>query len=334
MRASRLLSILMLLQSRGRMSAQALAEAARGVGAHRLPRHRPAQRRRRAGVGRARAQRRLPAAARAGARELTGLTAPEAQALFLAGLPGPAAAARPRRGDGVGAAQAAGRAARATGRTTRSASARASTSIRSTGFAAPPPPITCRRSRTRSGTSGGCAMRYESWNGVVERDVEPLGLVLKAGVWYMAAARRRRRRAAHLPAVEHPRAARSLDERFGGRSDFDLAAYWQASTQRFEAGLYRDIAVLRARRAGWKLLRGLSPRVAEAGSNAPAAPDDTAGAQSRCRSNRSIMRPARCCGSAPRSRCSSRRRCASAWRRRAGDARAVRDDKNLRCHVA
>ena len=30
-------------------------------------------------------------------------------------------------------------------------------------------------------------MRYESWKGEVERELEPLGLILKAGAWYLAA---------------------------------------------------------------------------------------------------------------------------------------------------
>ena len=54
---------------------------------------------------------------------------------------------------------------------------------------------------------------------------------------------------------------------------FDLATYWAEATQRFEEGVYRDFATLRASAAGMKRLHAFSPVVAQAAQRTAAAPD-------------------------------------------------------------
>jgi predicted DNA-binding transcriptional regulator YafY len=87
--------------------------------------------------------------------------------------------------------------------------------------------------------------------------------VLKAGVWYMAArtgagAEPRTYRLSNILALT------TLAQRFSAPRAFDLAAYWQESTRRFETGVYTGTASLRVSPRGWRLLRQISTAVAEA----------------------------------------------------------------------
>src|SRR5499427_80365 len=185
MRASRLLSVLMLLQARGRMTAQAIA-AELEVSTRTILRDLDHL----SGAG-------VPVWADRGrnggfqlregwSTRLTGLTEPEAQALFLTGLPGPAADL------GLGGAVASARlkVLAALPADWRSDAQRVSSRLHID-------PLDWFRASARTEhlaeVSGAVwktrrlSMRYESWSGVKDREVEPLGLVLKAGVWYMVA---------------------------------------------------------------------------------------------------------------------------------------------------
>jgi predicted DNA-binding transcriptional regulator YafY len=68
---------------------------------------------------------------------------------------------------------------------------------------------------------------------VTERVVDPLGLVLKAGVWYLVADADGKRRLFRLSRVE---AAEALDEPARRPRGFDLAAAWRDQTARWDAG--------------------------------------------------------------------------------------------------
>jgi predicted DNA-binding transcriptional regulator YafY len=81
-------------------------------------------------------------------------------------------------------------------------------------------------------------VRYESWRGVARRELEPLGLVLKAGAWYLLA------RASGQAAVRTYRLASLLELKtrpgsFRRPRAFQLARAWQESSARFEAELHR-----------------------------------------------------------------------------------------------
>ena len=104
-------------------------------------------------------------------------------------------------------------------------------------------------------------IRYDSWKGISERRIEPLGLVLKGGEWYVVAGSGK---GVATYKVSNILTVEDTKESFKRPARFDLPAHWTESTQRFEAGLYRGTAVLRASPAGMKRLTYLSDAVARA----------------------------------------------------------------------
>jgi predicted DNA-binding transcriptional regulator YafY len=93
------------------------------------------------------------------------------------------------------------------------------------------------------------------------RVVEPLGLVLKAGAWYMVA-RSRKRHAIYR--VESGHAIRVLQERRIQHRNFHLARVWEEEVSRFEASLRRALARVRVRDTAMS-------RVSRVGADAPEA---------------------------------------------------------------
>jgi predicted DNA-binding transcriptional regulator YafY len=102
---------------------------------------------------------------------------------------------------------------------------------------------------------------YESWRGRKEHTVEPLGLVLKAGAWYMLARDRKRY---SIYRVESIHAIRVLQQRKVQRGNFHLARVWQQEVSRFEAGLRRAQATLRVHDAAIARVSSLGTDAAQA----------------------------------------------------------------------
>jgi predicted DNA-binding transcriptional regulator YafY len=74
---------------------------------------------------------------------------------------------------------------------------------------------------------------YEHYDGeVVERVLEPFSLVAKASVWYLVARRDGQTRTYRVARFHH---ITLLDEHFQRPADFDLAAHWQRSAEAFLA---------------------------------------------------------------------------------------------------
>ncbi|MEZ5455996.1 MAG: YafY family protein [Lysobacteraceae bacterium] len=234
MKASRLLSILMLLQAHGRLSAPALARSLEvsvrtilrdvdQLSAAGVPLW--GERGRQGGFQ-----------LREGwSTQLTGLTEPESQALLLAGLPGAATDL------GLGAAAASARLKMVASLPAewREQAERVGARLHIDPvdwYRTQETPVHLREVAEAVWHTRRIALRYESWRGQAERELEPLGLVLKAGTWYVAA------RASGQDAVRTYRLGavktlRTLPTKFRRPKAFDLAAYWQASAARFEAEL-------------------------------------------------------------------------------------------------
>jgi predicted DNA-binding transcriptional regulator YafY len=76
----------------------------------------------------------------------------------------------------------------------------------------------------------------------VERVVDPLGLVAKGSTWYLVAAIDQSIRTYRVSRIE---SAKLLDERSERATDFNLAEYWRTSTQEFKDGWPRFEVTLR-----------------------------------------------------------------------------------------
>ncbi|MEV1333769.1 WYL domain-containing protein [Micromonospora costi] len=271
MRASRLLSVLLLLQAHGRLTATQLADRL-GVSTRTI--YRDVESLHAAGI---------PLYGEAGhaggyqlvegwRTRLTGLTAQEADRLFLAGLPGPA----DELGEGAVVA-----------------------ALRLKLHASLPPPQRERAARLQQrfhlDTPGWYAdgdasphlaptadavwrqrrveVRYRSWSGEVTRVLEPYGLVLKGGRWYVVAARPDRAEPATYR-VNQILALTPLDEEFDRPADFDLPGWWRAHVHEFRARLHRDEATVRLSPAGRDRLREIANDVVVAAVDASAGPPD------------------------------------------------------------
>ena len=125
----------------------------------------------------------------------------------------------------------------------------------------PPTPPCLRTLASALWADQAVAIDYESWRGRKPRVVEPLGLALKAGAWYMVA-RSRKRYAIYR--VESIHSIRVLPQRKVQRRNFHLAQVWQQEVLRFEASLRRERATVRVYDTAMSRISRLGADAAEA----------------------------------------------------------------------
>ncbi|MEH0983801.1 helix-turn-helix transcriptional regulator [Micromonospora sp. CPCC 205556] len=250
MRASRLISLVLLLQTRGTMTA---AELARELEVAERTVYRDVQALAAAGVpvyadrGRAGGYRLL-----GGYRtRLTGLTRDEAEALFLSGLPGPAGDMG--LADAVAAAEL--KVLAALPPSLRDAPARAGQrfhlDVPGWFRESTPPPWLAELARA-VWRDRVVELRYRRGEREVTRRVEPYGLVLKSGVWYLVGRVGDGMRTYRVDRVVEVAAD---GETFARDDAFDLGGYWREQAESFLRRMLGDRITVRVSPAGLRALR-------------------------------------------------------------------------------
>ncbi|QKV95385.1 YafY family transcriptional regulator [Streptomyces sp. NA02950] len=114
-------------------------------------------------------------------------------------------------------------------------------------------------------------VRYRRRDTEVERDLEPYGLVLKAGVWYLAA---RAEGDFRVYRVDRFVSVEPGGTRFGRVEEFDLPAFWEERAAQFARSILRERAVVRLTPDGARQLPYVTDRTAgEEALRAAAEPD-------------------------------------------------------------
>ncbi|MDT9699893.1 WYL domain-containing protein [Streptomyces sp. P17] len=242
MRAARLIKMVLLLQSRPSMTA---AELARELEVSERTVTRDAQALSEAGVpvyadrGRAGGYRLI-----GGYRtRLTGLHRSEAEALFLSGVPG----ALREMGLEDAASAARLKVSAALLPSLRDASRTASQRFHLDApnwFKEPGTPALLPAVAEAVWDDRRVVAVYRRGEGEVRRELEPYGLVLKAGVWYLCA-----RVAGHgtyrVYRIDRFLAVEAGEERFERDEEFDLPAFWEERAEQFARSILRAGVVVR-----------------------------------------------------------------------------------------
>jgi predicted DNA-binding transcriptional regulator YafY len=117
-------------------------------------------------------------------------------------------------------------------------------------------------------------IHYKSWYRKVDRELEPLGFALKAGVWYLVAQLVGKMvgspRVYRISAIE---TLQSLDEVFERPIDFDLATFWGNWVTEFEARIQQGEATLRLSPQGLKRLELLGSAAEQMAARTLTSPD-------------------------------------------------------------
>ena len=145
-------------------------------------------------------------------------------------------------------------------------------------------------------------IHYQRWATPhdVTRTVEPHGVVLKAGHWYLVARRAGRFRTYRVARILD---TTMLDQHFDRTEHFDLAEYWRTYLDDFDTRRHQDQAVLLLSQEGMRLRHSSPSPPSPTRPRRPARPNRMDGPASPSRSNPTTRPSTTCSGSArtPRS---------------------------------
>jgi predicted DNA-binding transcriptional regulator YafY len=113
-------------------------------------------------------------------------------------------------------------------------------------------------------------LQYRNAGEIYPRKLGPLGLVLKAGVWYLVA---QSGKSVRTYRVENVLEVKVGEEPFQRPKAFDLPRYWETASRAYEADTYRRHAEVRISPKGFSRLGLLGPYVTKAAGASAGKPD-------------------------------------------------------------
>lgn len=189
---------------------------------------------------------------------LTGLGRSEAEALFLSGLPG--ALREMGLEDAASAARLKVSAALLPSLRDASDSAAQRFHLDAPGwYQEPKTPVLLPAVAEAVWDDRRIKARYRRRDAEVERELEPYGLVLKAGVWYLCA---RARTAFRVYRIDRFTAVAMDGQLFDRDEDFDLPAFWEDRAAQFVRSILRAEVVVRVTEEGARRLPYVTDRAA------------------------------------------------------------------------
>jgi predicted DNA-binding transcriptional regulator YafY len=114
------------------------------------------------------------------------------------------------------------------------------------------------------------SIHYESWKGPIQRELDAIAVVLKAGDWYLIG----RSQTMRVYKVANIQNLSLLKEEFDRPSDFDVSQYWNNWIAAFEGDIRNNQARLRVTQKGQNLLKDMG-RLPIANFPVPDQPDVT-----------------------------------------------------------
>ena len=201
---------------------------------------------------------------------LTGLTGPEAEALFLGGVP--TAVGQLGLGTVLAAAQLKVLAALPPELRSRAARVQERFHVDAPGWFRRPDDVPALPALAEAlWSERRVDVRYERGSRVVSRVLDPLGLVLKGGTWYLVARTKGEVRTYRVSRVQR---VSLRDEQFERPVGFDLAAHWESAAAGFE--VVRNRVEVEARVTPFALGRlgeALEPGAAQTALDSAQGPD-------------------------------------------------------------